>query len=101
MTFLVVARLAMDLLLIAANAILALVLLKETGWRSFAPALLAWAIVARLDGIESPQPHMVGIAVAAAVVVTVARGAGLRLWRLVAVAVCALSTAVLQVSARL
>jgi hypothetical protein len=100
MTGLVVARLAMDLFLVAANAILATVLLKETGWRSFLPGLLAWMLVARLDRIESPQPYVVGIAIAAAVVVTVARGAGLRLLRLVAVVVCALSTAVLQVSAR-
>jgi hypothetical protein len=101
MTLITWARLAMDLLLSASNAVLATLLLKETGWRSVVPALLMCMLVARLERVRSPQPYLLAAAVAACAVVVVARGSGLRALRLTAIIVCALSSATMQVVDRL
>jgi hypothetical protein len=101
MTIMAAARLAMDLLLSASNAVLAALLLKETGWRSLIPALLMCMLVGRLERVDSPQPALLAIAIAACVVVQFARGPGLRSLRLGAVVVCSLSAATVQVVDRL
>ena len=101
MTLIAAARLAMDLLLPASNAVLANLLLKETGWRSVVPGLLMCMLVGRLEGVASPQPALLVIPIAACVVVLLARGPSLRSLRRYAVVVCALSTAVVQVVDRL
>ncbi|HXS18358.1 MAG TPA: hypothetical protein VN764_14265 [Polyangiaceae bacterium] len=101
MTLIAAARLAMDLLFSASNAVVATLSLKETGWRSLVPALLMCMLVVRLDRVKSPQPALLASAIAACVVVLLARGPGLRSLRLCAVVVCSLSTATLQVVDRL
>ena len=101
MTLIAGARLAMDLLLSGSNAVLATLLLKETGWRSLVPALLMCMLVGRVGGVTSPQPCLLVTAIAACAVVAVARGPGLRSLRLAAVIVCALSTAAMHVVDRL
>ena len=101
MTLIAAARLAMDLLLSASNAVVATLLLKETGWRSLIPALLMCMLVGRLERVQSPHPALLAIAIAACGVVLLARGPGLRSLRLCAVVVCSLATATAQVVARL
>jgi len=101
MTLIAAARLAMDLLLSASNAVVATLLLKETGWRSLVPALLMCMLVAKLERVQSPQPALLAVAIAACVVVLLARGPGLRSLRLYAVVVCSLSTAIVQAVDRL
>jgi hypothetical protein len=101
MTLLAAARVAMDLLLAGSNAVLATLLLRETGWRSLVPALLMCMLVGRLEGVQSPQPALLAVAIAACVVVLLARGPGLRSLRLCAVVVCSLATATVQVVHRL
>ena len=101
MTLIAEARLAMDLLFSASNAVVATLLLKETGWRSLVPALMMCMLVARLERVQSPQPALLAVAIAACVVVLLARGPGLRFLRLGAVIVCSLATATLQVVDRL
>lgn len=91
----------MDLLLSASNGVVAALLLKETGWRSLVPALLMWILVARLDNVESPPAALRAIAIAACVVVLLARGPRLRTLSLCAVVVCSLTTATVQVMGRL
>ena len=95
------ARLAVELVLAASNAVVATLALKETGWRSVVPAILMCMLVARLERVKSPQPFLVATAIAACVIVIVARGPGLRSLRLAAVVACALSTAAMQVVDRL
>ena len=97
MTLIAAARLAMGLLLSASNAVLATLLLKETGWRSLIPALLMCTLLGRLERVTSPQPALLALAIAACAVVFLARGPGLRSLRLCAVVVCSLSTAIVQV----
>jgi len=101
MTAMAAARLTAELLLPASNAVVAILLLRETGWRSLVPALLMFMLVARLERVPSPQPYLLAAAVAACVVVSVARGSRLRPLRLAAVIICALGTAAIQVQARL
>ncbi len=101
MTLIDAGRLAMDLLLSASNAVLAILLLKETGWRSLVPALLMCMLVGRLERVESPQLALLAVAIAACVVVVLARGPGLRCLRIGAVVVCSLATATVQVAHRL
>jgi hypothetical protein len=101
MTLIAATRLAMDLLFSASNAVVATLLLKETGWRSLVPALLMCMLVGRMDRVESPQPALLAIAIAACVVVLLARGPGLRSLRFYAVVACSLSTAIVQVVDRL
>jgi hypothetical protein len=101
MTIIAAARLAMDLLFSASNAVLAIVLLEETGWRSLIPTLLMCMLLARLERVDSPQPALLAIAIAACIVVLFARGPGLRSLRLCAVVVCSLSAATVQVVDRL
>jgi hypothetical protein len=99
MTLIAAARLAMDLLLSASNGVVAALLLKETGWRSLVPALLMCMLLGRLERLESPQPALFAIAIAACVLVLLARGPGLRSLRLCAVVACSLSTAAMHVVA--
>jgi hypothetical protein len=101
MTLIAAARLAMDLLLSASNAVVATLLLKETGWRSLVPALMMCMLVGRLERVQSPQPALLAVAIAACVVVLLARGPGLRSLRLCAVVVCSLATATVQLVDRL
>jgi uncharacterized membrane protein YccC len=101
MTLTTEARLAMDLLYSASNAVVALVLLKETGWRSLVPALMMGMLVWRVERVESPQPALFAVAIAACLVVLLARGPGLHSLRVGAVVVCSLSSATLQVVDRL
>jgi hypothetical protein len=101
MTLIAAARLAMALLLPASNAVVATLLLKETGWRSLVPALLMCVLVGSLESVRSPQPALLAVAIAGCGVVIVARGTGLRSLRLVAVVVCSLATATAQVVDRL
>jgi len=101
MTLIAAVRLSMDLLLSASNAVVAAVLLKETGWRSLVPPLLMSMLVARADGVKSPQPALLAVAVAACVLLLWARDPRLRLLRLGAVIACSLTTAAVQVLARL
>ena len=101
MTLMVGARLAADLVFAASNAVVATLVLKETGWRSVVPAILMCMLVARLDRVQSPQPFLLAAAITACVIVMVARGPGLRSLRLAAVIACALSTTAMQVVDRL
>ena len=101
MTLIAEARLAMDLLLSASNAVVATLLLNEMGWRSLVPALLMCTLVARLERVASTQPALLAIAIAACVIVLLARGPALRSLRLCAVVVCSLTTAAMQVVDRL
>lgn len=101
MTFVAAVRLAMDLLLVASNAVVAVLLLQETGWRSLVPGLLMCMLVARLERVHSPLPALLAVAIAACAAVFLARGPGLRAVRLGAVVACALATATLQVVDRL
>ena len=101
MTLIDAARLAMDLLLSASNAVVATLLLKEAGWRSLVPALMMCLLVGRLERVQSPQPALLAVAIAACVVVVLARGPRLRSLRLCAVVVCSLSTATMHVVDRL
>lgn len=101
MTLIAVARLAMDLLFSASNAVVATLLLKETGWRSLVPALLMCMVVARLERVQSPQPALLAVAIAACVVVLLARGPSLRYVRLCAVVVCSLAAATVHAVDRL
>jgi hypothetical protein len=101
MTLIAAARLAMDLLFSASNAVVATLLLKETGWRSLVPALMMFMLVGRLERVRSPQPALLAVAIAACVIVLLARGPGLRSLRLCAVVVCSLATATVQAIDRL
>jgi len=91
----------MDLLYAASNAVVAIVLLKETGWHSLVPPLMMGVLVARADDVKSPQPALLAAAVVACIVLILARGPRLRRLRLGAVIACSLATAGVQVLARL
>ncbi len=101
MTPMAMARLAMDLLLPASNAVLATLLLKETGWRSLVPGLLMCMLVAKLERVQSPQPALLVVASTACVVVFLARTPRLRFLRLGAVVVCAFAAATAHLVDRL
>jgi hypothetical protein len=101
MTAITGARLSMDVLASVMNATLAIILIKETGWRSLIPALLMCSLLWRLDHVNSPQPILLVAAIAACVIVLVARGPALRSLRVAGVVVCALSTATMQLLGRL
>ena len=101
MTLIDAARLAMDLLLSVSNAVVAIVLINETGWRSLIPALMMFMLVGRLERVQSPQPVPLAVAIAGCVVVLVARGPRWHSLRLGAVVVCSLATATAHVVARL
>jgi hypothetical protein len=101
MTFITGARLAMDVLASVMNATLAIILIKETGWRSLIPTLLMCSLLWRLDHVESPQAILLAAAIVACVIVLVARGPAVRSLRVAAVIVCALSTATMQALGRL
>ncbi len=73
MTLIAEARLATDLLLPASNAVLATLLVNETGWRSLVPPLLMGMLLQRLERVESPRPALLATDFAACVVALLAR----------------------------
>jgi predicted branched-subunit amino acid permease len=91
----------MDVLLSASNGVVAILLLKETGWRSAVPALLMCMLVGKLERVQSPQPALLAVAISACVVVLLARGPRLLPMRLCAVLACSLATATVHVLDRL
>jgi hypothetical protein len=81
--------------------VVAIVLLNETGWRSWVPAILMCLQLLKLEDLADPQPHLVAAAVAACLIVVFARGPRLRSLRLAGVIICTISATTLQLADQL
>ena len=94
-------RLALCVVAACGNLVVAIVLLNETGWRSWVPAILMCLQLLKVEDVATPQPHLVGAAVAACLVVVFARGSRLRSLRLAGVIICTISATTLQLADQL